>query len=89
LKAGINTGGKSGEFFFFSQDNKLIIKTISKGEMDALMDKLPKFLNYFKKNPQSQIAKIYGAFTFEKFVPHEKYRMILMRNVHGLPTANI
>lgn len=29
LKSGINTGGKSGEFFFFSSDNKLIIKTIS------------------------------------------------------------
>jgi hypothetical protein len=48
LKAGINGGGKSGEFFFFSADNKLILKTISQEEHFHLLKVLPKYLEYLK-----------------------------------------
>ena len=86
LKAGNFEGGKSGEFFFSSYDNKLIIKTISDRELHTLLDILPYYSEHFKSNPNSLIAKIYGAFTFERLKPYEKYNLIIMKNVSGLPS---
>ena len=34
-------GGKSGEFFFFTNDDRLILKTMSQYEFDALIYRLP------------------------------------------------
>jgi hypothetical protein len=31
------TGGKSGQFFFFTRDNKLLIKTITKSELKVII----------------------------------------------------
>ena len=89
IKAGVNKGGKSGEFFFFSYDNKLVIKTISDDELTNLLTMLPKYGEHFKNNPSSLIAKIYGVFTFERVEPYEKYNLILMQNVNGLPSDAI
>jgi len=77
------TGGKSGEFFFFSSDENLVIKTISKGELNTLLEVLPDFVRHFKENPNSMIAKIFGVFTFERFEPYEQYHLLLMKNVCG------
>jgi len=86
LKSGINGGGRSGEFFFFSSDNKIIIKTISNSELKVLLKILPAYINHFKKNPESVIAKIYGVFTLKVDSPEERYNLILMRNINGLPS---
>lgn len=77
------TGGKSGEFFFFSSDENLVIKTISKQELNTLLEILPDFVKHFKENPNSLIAKIFGVFTFERFNPYEQYHLLLMKNVCG------
>ena len=34
-------GGRSGSFFFFTQDNKYIVKTINKTEVEKLLKILP------------------------------------------------
>lgn len=36
-------GGKSGEFFFFSTDNRLMIKTMNTDELLVFLDKLPSY----------------------------------------------
>jgi len=77
------TGGKSGEFFFFSSDENLVIKTISKEELNTLLEILPDYVKHFKENPNSLIAKIFGVFTFERFNPYEQYHLLLMKNVCG------
>lgn len=82
-KAGLNTGGKSGEFFFFSYDNSLVIKTISNEELKTLLQILPLYSQHFKANPKSLIAKIYGVFTFRRVEPYERYNLILMKNMNG------
>jgi len=79
-------GGKSGEFFFFSADENLVIKTISDKELKTLRNILPQYVKHFQENPNSLIAKIYGIFTFERFDPYEKYNLILMKNVSGFPS---
>jgi len=88
-KAGVIGGGKSGEFFFFSFDNNLIIKTISDEELRVLIEILPDYPNHYKSNPFSILTKIYGAFTFEMVEPYEKYNLILMKNINGYPTSCI
>lgn len=89
LKSGINGGGKSGEFFFFSNDNRIILKTVSHSELKTLLNILPSYLNHFKSNPESLIAKIYGVFTLTVATTNEKYNLILMRNINGLPTVYV
>jgi len=82
-------GGKSGEFFFFSSDENLVIKTITDTELKTLLSILPQYVRHFSENPNSLIAKIYGIFTFERFEPYEKYNLILMKNVSGYPSSFI
>ena len=43
-KFGGPEGGKSGEFFYFSHDRKMIIKTMNQGELDAILKNLSKYV---------------------------------------------
>ena len=84
--AGGASGGKSGEFFFFSRDRKLIIKTIPNVEMEMLIKIFQKYEEHFTVNPNSLIAKIYGAYTYENTDLGLKFNIILIKNICGLPS---
>lgn len=62
-------GGKSGEFFFFSQDERLILKTLSDDELKALLLRLPSYLHHITSG-SSMISIIYGVFSFERLDVH-------------------
>ena len=78
FKAG-EGAGRSGSFFFFTKDQKFIIKTMSSDELSLYLKELPKFTGYFKSR-ESLIARIYGVFTIKlKYMDEEKkYHMMLM-----------
>lgn len=78
FKAG-EGAGKSGSFFFFSHDNRFIIKTMSSEEMGWLHEIMPQYVEHFKRNPCSLIAKIFGTFTVQiaGLVP---VKVLLMEN---------
>jgi 1-phosphatidylinositol-4-phosphate 5-kinase len=57
--------GKSGSFFFFSRDKKLVIKTLQGGEKHKLLSIADKLLSHFEENPSSLIARIYGIYTLK------------------------
>ena len=38
--------GRSGSFFFFSHDNKFIIKTMTTEELEVYLKMLPDYLKY-------------------------------------------
>lgn len=59
-------GGKSGEFFFFTSDNKLILKTISNDELKAFLKRLSSYLVHVTSE-DTMISIIYGLFTFERY----------------------
>ena len=59
------SGGESGSFFFKTHDDKFIIKTIKKSEIDLYLDILPKMLLYFESTKRSYIMRIYGLFTIK------------------------
>merc|ERR1719242_769990 len=52
--------GRSGAFFFFTHDNKYIIKTLTKSEATLLLKILPNFVRHFKDNPSTLINRIFG-----------------------------
>jgi len=65
FKAGEGAGA-SGSFFFFSHDNRFIIKTLRGTEREDLIKMLDKYMYHLKKTENcSLLARIYGAFTIK------------------------
>jgi len=62
FKAG-EGAGRSGSFFFFSHDQRFIIKTITNYELGLFKDMHEQYLRHLKNNPSSLLARIYGVFT--------------------------
>lgn len=65
FKAGEGVG-QSGSFFFFSKDNKLLIKTMRGTEKKVLLSMLDDLILHFENTDnQSLLARIYGLFTIK------------------------
>ena len=65
FKAG-EGAGKSGSFFFFTFDNRFLIKTLQGEEKSKLLNMMNLYINHIKEtNNESLIARIYGIFTFK------------------------
>ena len=65
FKAG-QGAGLSGSFFFFSHDNKFLIKTMNSKERKLLLGMLDDMIEHYRAtNNQSLIARIYGVFTIK------------------------
>jgi len=54
--------GKSGSFFVFSPDKRLIIKTIPKHEYSSLRRLLPSYYQHISKYPHSLLIRLLGAY---------------------------
>lgn len=65
FKAG-EGAGKSGSFFFFTHDDRFIIKTMRQGEVNIFLKFLPSYIDHFSKNPQSLLAKIFGVYSVHR-----------------------
>ena len=65
FKAG-EGAGQSGSFFFFSHDNRFLIKTLRGDEKIRMLNILDDYIKHIKdtKN-QSLLARIYGVFTIK------------------------
>jgi len=82
-------GGKSGEFFFCSHDNKLIIKTMSSNELQVFLKCFEEYYNYLMKHKDSLITKIYGVYTFFRKDIDMSNHVIIMRNIVNTAKKNI
>ncbi|EGR28601.1 kinesin motor domain protein [Ichthyophthirius multifiliis] len=80
-------GGKGGEFFYFSFDKAMIIKTMTEGEIDVFLKNLKEYINHFVFNEDSLIVKIYGVYTFIK--NDQKNHILIIRNVTQCPSSYI
>ena len=79
FKAGEGVG-QSGSFFFFSKDNKLLIKTMRGSEKKVLLNMLDDLVSHFvKTNNESLLARIYGVFTIKTNV-FKSVDVIVMQN---------
>jgi hypothetical protein len=58
--------GKSGSFFFFSHDNKFLIKTITGNELNNMLGNFMRaYFEHISSNTDTLLAKIYGIYTIE------------------------
>jgi 1-phosphatidylinositol-4-phosphate 5-kinase len=56
-------GGKSGSFFFFTEDKEFIIKSMTTKELKNLMKILPMMTKFLQeKEGKSLISRIYGVY---------------------------
>ncbi|CAD8103746.1 unnamed protein product [Paramecium primaurelia] len=82
-------GGKSGEFFFFSYDNKWILKTITDRELNSFRQRMPEYFHHMSEYRKSLINKIYGIFSYDMNYISSScgiiYHMVLMRNISQVP----
>jgi hypothetical protein len=57
--------GKSGSFFFFSHDNRFLIKTITQGELKTVVRCMASYYEFIKDHSDTLISKIYGVYTIQ------------------------
>ena len=82
IKSLVESKGKSGSFFFFSEDHRFIIKTISNSELENILCRLmPNYFEYLVNNPETLIAKVYGIYTIAINEGSSKVHIILMQNL--------
>lgn len=61
------SSGKSGSLFFFSQDRRYVLKTISEGERDKLLDMFPAYVQHFEDaaaaGRQCLLSRLFGLYS--------------------------
>ncbi|KAM3141426.1 hypothetical protein pb186bvf_006544 [Paramecium bursaria] len=80
----LSSSGKSGSFFYFTEDSKYMIKTISKNEFQLLRQILPKYYTHMCNNPLTLLSKIYGLHQIKMYKSKKKQKklyLIVMQNL--------
>jgi hypothetical protein len=72
--------GASGSFFFFSQDRRFIIKTMTKSELKRFLKILPYYEVHLIENKKSLFARIYGVYTIKMDRYSQDIDLMLMAN---------
>lgn len=77
--------GKSACFFFFTGNNRFVIKTIKNLELRRLIKKglIENYSEHLRKNPNSLLARIYGVYKIKvKFM--QPISIMIMENIAGV-----
>jgi len=61
------TEGRSGSFFYFSEDGEYIVKTLTTGEAKFLLQFLPHYTNYMSASPHSFVSKYCGLHAIQLY----------------------
>ncbi|EEF49138.1 phosphatidylinositol-4-phosphate 5-kinase, putative [Ricinus communis] len=72
--------GKSGSFFYLTQDDRFMIKTVRKSEVKVLIRMLPNYYQHVCQYKNSLITKFFGVHCV-KPVGGQKIRFIVMGNL--------
>ena len=82
------SAGASGSFFFFSHDNRFLIKTVSKSEKQVIDEILDEYICHLSDTQnKSLLARIYGLFLIESSFFKNVY-IILMQNTSNISDNN-
>ncbi|KAH6823014.1 phosphatidylinositol-4-phosphate 5-kinase 1 [Perilla frutescens var. hirtella] len=76
----LSSPGKSGSFFYLTQDDRFMIKTVKKSEVKVLMKMLSSYYNHVCRFENSLVTKFYGVHCV-KPVGGVKTRFIVMGNL--------
>ncbi|RKP25447.1 hypothetical protein SYNPS1DRAFT_15652 [Syncephalis pseudoplumigaleata] len=77
----LGSPGKSGSFFYFSQDYRFIIKTIHHAEHKFLRKILKHYWEHVEQNPHTLISRFFGLHRVK--MPHgRKIHFVVMSNIN-------
>uniref|UniRef100_A0A1D1YW48 1-phosphatidylinositol-4-phosphate 5-kinase n=1 Tax=Anthurium amnicola TaxID=1678845 RepID=A0A1D1YW48_9ARAE len=76
----LSSPGKSGSFFYLTQDDRFMIKTVKKSEVKVLIRMLPSYYHHVCRYKNSLVTKFYGVHCV-KPVGGQKVRFIVMGNL--------
>ncbi|WOL14200.1 phosphatidylinositol 4-phosphate 5-kinase 1-like [Canna indica] len=76
----LSSPGKSGSFFFLTQDDRFMIKTVKKSEVKVLIRMLPSYHRHVSQYSNSLVTRFYGVHCVK---PNgcQKVRFIVMGNL--------
>ncbi|KAK2454258.1 Phosphatidylinositol 4-phosphate 5-kinase 4 [Trifolium repens] len=78
----LSSPGKSGSFFYLTNDDRYMIKTMKKAEAKALLRMLPAYYNHFRSFDNALLTKFYGLHCVKLNGPSQKkVRFIIMGNL--------
>ncbi|OIV96686.1 hypothetical protein TanjilG_09228 [Lupinus angustifolius] len=76
----LSSPGKSGSFFYLTQDDRFMIKTVKKSEVKVLLRMLPSYYQHVSRYENSLVTKFYGLHCV-KPIGGQKTRFIVMGNL--------
>ncbi|KAE9603906.1 hypothetical protein Lal_00002062 [Lupinus albus] len=76
----LSSPGKSGSFFYLTQDDKFIIKTVKLSEVKVLLRMLPSYYKHVSQYENSLVTKFFGVHCV-KPIGGPKIRFIVMGNL--------
>ncbi|KAK8549102.1 hypothetical protein V6N12_062000 [Hibiscus sabdariffa] len=76
----LSSPGKSGSFFYLTQDDRFMIKTVKKAEVKILIRMLPSYYQHVCRYENSLVTKFYGVHCV-KPIGGQKTRFIVMANL--------
>ena len=77
--------GKSGSFFYFSNDGRYLIKTIPHRELTSLIRLLPQYVAHVEAEPQTLLPRFMGAHRLSLPDNRRKVHFMVMTNVFATP----
>ncbi|KAM0821878.1 hypothetical protein ACQ4PT_071886 [Festuca glaucescens] len=77
---GLSSPGKSGSFFYLTQDERFMIKTVKKSEVKLLIQMLPSYYKHVRRYKSSLITRFYSVHSV-KSNGGQKVRFIVMGNL--------
>ncbi|KAF9688783.1 hypothetical protein SADUNF_Sadunf01G0024000 [Salix dunnii] len=78
----LSSPGKSGSFFYLTNDDRYMIKTIKKAEVKVLLRMLPAYYNHVRSSENTLVTKFYGLHCVKLTGPNQKkVRFVIMGNL--------
>ena len=80
---GLISSGKSGSFFYFSDDGKYVLKTMMADEFSFFQKIFPEYYSYVYENPGTLIPKFFGFHNIKHVTKTKKVKQnfIIMENL--------
>ncbi|KAJ7959096.1 Phosphatidylinositol 4-phosphate 5-kinase [Quillaja saponaria] len=76
----LSSPGKSRSFFYLTQDDRFMVKTVKKSEVKVLLRMLPSYYEHVCRYENSLVTKFYGVHCV-KPIGGQKTRFVLMGNL--------
>ncbi|KAE8125173.1 hypothetical protein FH972_020006 [Carpinus fangiana] len=78
----LSSPGKSGSFFYLTNDDRYMIKTIKKAEVKVILRMLSAYYNHVRAFENTLVTKFYGLHCVKLIGPiQKKVRFIIMENL--------